>query len=234
MATTVMPTASPILAPSLRPPLDAGVDVGVEVAATAEGRFRVVLSAALPCLLEVVVAEAAAVFGRERVGFDVVVDEEEDEDLDVEAGILTVVKGAPSSRVLILGSWWQGWSRSCWQQKESLLANVVMPLPRSTTWRTLSVFDILLPALYSTGAGRTHLLGKTADRRCCQRLDRCRSRVREAFPRIRSAAWYSGRSRRRFPNRSSTCRSRKTGRRQDCKGRRRAGLCHHHRSKSHR
>ena len=127
----VMPTASPILAPSLRPP-DAGVDVGVDVAATDEGTFCDVLSAALPCLLDVVVVEAAAVCGRERVVLDVVVEEEDEEDFDVEAGMLTVVKGAPSSRVLILGSWWQGWSRSCWQQKESLFAKVVMPLPRST------------------------------------------------------------------------------------------------------
>lgn len=125
----VIPTARPILAPSLKPP-DEGVDMGVDVAATDEGSSCDVLSAALPCLLDVVVVVAAAVdCGRERVVLDNVVEEE---DLDVEAGMLTVVKGAPSSRVLILGSWWQGWSRSCWQQKESLLAKVVMPLPRST------------------------------------------------------------------------------------------------------
>ena len=135
MATTVIPTASPILAPSLKPP-EAGVDVGVDVAATAEGSFCDVLSAALPCLLDVVVVAAAAECGRELVDLDVVVEEEdldvEEVGLDVEAGMLTVVKGAPSSRVLILGSWWQGWSRSCWQQKESLLAKVVMPLPTPT------------------------------------------------------------------------------------------------------
>ena len=135
MATTVIPTASPILAPSLKPP-EAGVDVGVDVVATAEGSFCDVLSAALPCLLDVVVVAAAAECGRELVDLDVVVEEE---DVDVEAGMLTVVKGAPSSRVLILGSWWQGWSRSCWQQKDSLLAKVVMPLPRSTTGRNASV-----------------------------------------------------------------------------------------------
>ena len=131
----MIPTARPILAPSLRP-LDEGVDEGVDVAATEEGSFCDVLSAALPCLLDVVVAvvAAAAVCVFERVDLDVDVEEEE-EALDVEAGMLTVVKGVPSSRVLILGSWWQGRSRSCWQQKESLLANVVMPLPRSTIQR---------------------------------------------------------------------------------------------------
>ena len=97
------------MAPSLKPP-EEGVDVGVDVAATDEGSFCDVLSAALPGLLDVVVVVAAAVVcGRERVVvLDVVVEEEdvvvEEEDVVVEAGMLTVVKGAPSSRVLILGS----------------------------------------------------------------------------------------------------------------------------------
>ena len=47
------------------------------------------------------------------------------------AGRLMVVTGIPSSRFLMVGSALQGWSRSCWQQKELFVLDRVMPRPRS-------------------------------------------------------------------------------------------------------
>ena len=47
------------------------------------------------------------------------------------AARLMVVTGVPSSRLLMVGSALQGWSRSCWQQNELFVSNRVMPRPRS-------------------------------------------------------------------------------------------------------
>lgn len=96
-ATIVVPTANPILAPSLKPP-EAGADVGVDVDVIEEPVICAVLPAEAPGLLGVVVAAA-------KCDCDsVTVDAAADEDFDVEADMLTVVKGAPSCRVLIFGS----------------------------------------------------------------------------------------------------------------------------------
>ena len=47
------------------------------------------------------------------------------------AARLMVVSGVPSSRFLMVGSALQGWSRSCWQQKELSVSDRVIPRPRS-------------------------------------------------------------------------------------------------------
>lgn len=102
-ATTVTPTATPILAPSLKPG-EGGVGVGVAAEATADGAFCVVVSAATAKLAEALDVPARRDVLADEVVVIFVAADVFDVGLEVLASRLTVVKGVPSSRFLMLGS----------------------------------------------------------------------------------------------------------------------------------
>ena len=123
--TTGTATPTPILTPWL---LDWDVGVG-------EGSTL----GAIDALFDV---SATSGVVRDELAFDVL----DAFDVDVTEGVLVVlnvlvelafrpivVNGTPRSKVVTVGSAWQGWSRSCWQQKVSLVSESVIPLPMSTT-----------------------------------------------------------------------------------------------------